>query len=675
MAHNFFLPPRRGAATARQRAARSLYKQARSKMNIHSNKAPLPGRGDLVASLCPSMDLVSLAAAGHVLLYRSVDWDRLFNLPSSLGSKSLAWRPDGMQVAVGNKDGSVSILLVVSSSDRPSSSFVVSSHKDAITALHWTAKRLARPIPRLAHLPVVPPLPSVVQLRYGHFDTAGSKPAAPAHTEIEPSLLNGPCLDVLVCGDQGGIVTLSAFGDLVVGCIDLADCFPGQSSAVARVKLSHDLATLATVMRRHTSHVVVTIGTRLLASEELAHVASAMGAIGRDTAACQQALAAAGKVWEELCAAVARHFAPLSSPDEQLFELSCFGARSPALVTYLEASCSAAAVAKLSRALDGLFAAVSHVLAAHVIPLAQTLLIRASSLRGYALGSAAELHAPLGVDSALADALLAASEELVGRALALAGRLPRVKAQLQQLLEWAAGCAARLQGQAGAAACAPAPGVKRALDDVAVELGAVHEPAAAPSWDRAAARQKKQRVPAETAGGLVRAAGALASWWKQALPAIAHAVSNSFHIVPTGLPAFECADDRSLDAACVGDELYVAFGDGATVHVWARRGSGGSGGEWTQSRFALPSGTCTDVRFYCASPGKPLASVEQAQLVVAATSGVVFLFNLDGAVCNQYACRGAVTGLECSGPRGVVLVLTRGRVELVDMVAQPAEPG
>jgi len=187
---------------------------------IHVARSPLPPPGPNkwpAVALCPSMDLVCFAGSGHVFVYRSIDWEKLFGLPTSLGNKVVAWRPDGMQLAVGNDDGSVAFVLVLAAAERPGINLNVQSHKAAITGLFWTAKRLAKPIPRLSHVPVIPTLPSATQLRFAQFDSAVVKPThALNSSEIASSLLQGPCLDMLVCGDEAGIITFSAFGYLVV---------------------------------------------------------------------------------------------------------------------------------------------------------------------------------------------------------------------------------------------------------------------------------------------------------------------------------------------------------------------------------------------------------------------------------------------------------------------------
>jgi hypothetical protein len=447
---------------------------------------------------------------------------------------------------------------------------------------------------------------------------------------------------------------------------------------------------------------LVAVQTSMLACDELAHVSEELGAIGRDAHAAQRALALCSKVWEELVLCLKKHFAPLPAPEQDLFDLLTLGPRSVATLTYLQTSCAAPALAKLSRHAAALLASAARLLERHLQRSAEALVVRAANLRGHASGWAGPAYAALGLDAAaLVEPLLHACEALLAKTLAAGAKVRAARPDLALLLEWVGGCALRAAG-GEAAEAAPGPelgargrvlGAHRLLlIEVAAELGLAAEELdaaahTAPAWDRAA-RQKKQRMPpAEAGGGLALAVAGVLELWRAALPCVANRVSASFRVADKGR-GFACADHGGRRVALGGwpaeqeqeAGFCAAFCRGRLVVVLTR----GQGPDWREAAWALAQGDeCADVKFCTAEPGKPMALAAQVPPALLALTlrraGQLFLClaALPPAgppsalqLLSQLPVRGPGSGLAVSGPRGVaaVLSLQSRRVELLDLV-------
>ncbi|CAH0482588.1 unnamed protein product [Peronospora belbahrii] len=94
----------------------------------------------LAVACCPTMDLIAvLTLEHHLVVHRTTSWQKLLHInPSDVSFEmmTLAWRPDGLQLAVGCDDGDVAIFEIESGEILPQrrSNFC---HKHCITAMHW----------------------------------------------------------------------------------------------------------------------------------------------------------------------------------------------------------------------------------------------------------------------------------------------------------------------------------------------------------------------------------------------------------------------------------------------------------------------------------------------------------------------------------------------------------
>ncbi|KAF4042625.1 Anaphase-promoting complex cyclosome subunit 4 [Phytophthora infestans] len=94
----------------------------------------------LVIACCPTMDLVAvLTLDHHLLVHRTTSWQKLLHVkPSDVGLEmvTLAWKPDGLQLAVGCDEGDVAIFEIESGEIIPERRSNL-RHEICITAMHW----------------------------------------------------------------------------------------------------------------------------------------------------------------------------------------------------------------------------------------------------------------------------------------------------------------------------------------------------------------------------------------------------------------------------------------------------------------------------------------------------------------------------------------------------------
>ncbi|KAL3668733.1 hypothetical protein V7S43_006028 [Phytophthora oleae] len=94
----------------------------------------------LAVACCPTMDLIAvLTLDHHLLVHRTTSWQKLMHIkPSDIGFEmlTLAWRPDGLQLAVGCDEGDVAIFEIESGESLPERSNSL-RHGHCITAMRW----------------------------------------------------------------------------------------------------------------------------------------------------------------------------------------------------------------------------------------------------------------------------------------------------------------------------------------------------------------------------------------------------------------------------------------------------------------------------------------------------------------------------------------------------------
>lgn len=163
-----------------------------------------------LAVWCPTMDLLALVTSDSQIVVLRLGGQLLGKQqipPSEVPITALCWHPDGKSLVVGREDGR---LVMYNVEDGGQLLTTDKLHAGAITSLHWVdcdatglsyANRAKRLFPPLA------PLPASVDAFA--LDQNGSQSR---HSAPEPKGLS-----VLVSGDTGGEVCLSAHGIFMLG--------------------------------------------------------------------------------------------------------------------------------------------------------------------------------------------------------------------------------------------------------------------------------------------------------------------------------------------------------------------------------------------------------------------------------------------------------------------------
>eukprot|EP00947_MAST-08B_sp_MAST-8B-sp1_P005477 g5477.t1 len=243
-------------------------------------------------SFCPTMDLVAVATAdGSLHVHRSMtkNFQRLFTATEAddRAVSTLAWSPCGKVLAVGYDDGSVLPYDVESGETHPMPS-CHAPHTESIMALCW-ARQLGEGEVVTAAGPRsmaaggghgaagaegtdADARLALLDRLYVHFEDRASRfmatpsPLREAETFSQwksggararwPQVAAGGesgsgALDVLVSGDNGGVVTLSALGFFPIGRVSLSGAVDLTEDSIPRVShvcLSADLSTLSVVL-------------------------------------------------------------------------------------------------------------------------------------------------------------------------------------------------------------------------------------------------------------------------------------------------------------------------------------------------------------------------------------------------------------------------------------------
>jgi len=161
---------------------------------LHDRSLPLTLSDEAaIDACCPAMDLVVFAHRSQIAVHRSIKWEKLFGMVST-GATCLAWRPDGKALAAGQEDGTVVVFDVESGAEFGQQ--YLRPHSNQITGLQWIAMTDIDDEPLREREDLLP--------------------------GDEPTMYTSKSLEVLASGDASAIVTLSAFGNLPIGCVDLS---------------------------------------------------------------------------------------------------------------------------------------------------------------------------------------------------------------------------------------------------------------------------------------------------------------------------------------------------------------------------------------------------------------------------------------------------------------------
>ncbi|ETL38805.1 hypothetical protein L916_09692 [Phytophthora nicotianae] len=187
----------------------------------------------LSVACCPTMDLVAvLTRDHHLLVHRTTSWQKLLHVkPSDVGFEmmTLAWKPDGLQLAVGCDEGDVAIFEIESGEILPGrqSNF---RHENCITAMHWaqiseaelsisctnSKRRHQKAIEASGDVWKAPALISQSKLQFRHRSSRFLKGFTQDHA-IDDT--------VLVTADERGYIALWWMGRVLLTRIDVSKHF------------------------------------------------------------------------------------------------------------------------------------------------------------------------------------------------------------------------------------------------------------------------------------------------------------------------------------------------------------------------------------------------------------------------------------------------------------------
>ncbi|KAG3204348.1 hypothetical protein PC128_g1992 [Phytophthora cactorum] len=187
----------------------------------------------LAVACCPIMDLVAvLTLDHHLLVHRTTSWQKLLHVkPSDVGFEmvKLAWKPDGLQVAVGCDEGDVAIFEIESGEMLPErrSNF---RHENCITAMHWAQVNEVDPSASSSNSKQRCQKPSMASGEAGN--ASGLMSQSKLQFQRRSSrFLNGFREDggvdgtVLITADERGIIALWWMGRVLLSSIDVSKHF------------------------------------------------------------------------------------------------------------------------------------------------------------------------------------------------------------------------------------------------------------------------------------------------------------------------------------------------------------------------------------------------------------------------------------------------------------------
>jgi hypothetical protein len=211
--------------------------------------------------------------------------------------------------------------------------------------------------------------------------------------------------DILVSGDDRGVVTINGFGSFPIGCVDLSGAFPPQAKpTVSHVRLSADLSSLCAILRgkitqsaddMYAYRLIMVDTTRIAEyAPEIAQVATQCMAIGKEMARIKDTVALISKQWvDHVISTLRNELQPLAlgleqfgrpnSVLEELFVLHTSGAASEPLSMYLNEAQEAQLV-KAGKTIDAACAAIELLCTKFLLVACEEIVFRIGELRGYA---------------------------------------------------------------------------------------------------------------------------------------------------------------------------------------------------------------------------------------------------------------------------------------------------
>ncbi|EIE25305.1 hypothetical protein COCSUDRAFT_46664 [Coccomyxa subellipsoidea C-169] len=369
----------------------------------------------VLASWCPTMDLLALVMSDSQLSVNRLNKQRLWALAPDSKITAITWQPDGKILAIAMQRGGIWLLDVENGEARVKDW----EQEPPVVHLSWTEEDGAAARP--ARTPLVAAGSEPRCCHSAHAGPADRAQGAFSQEGHPPDLPDMPSrLSMLCAADESAAVRLLAFGSFSLGCAALPGTDPNRATVqqqpaprILHAEMTRDLSRLCTIS-----------------------VQKASG--------CSDAVAAAQKEWQGAMALVdakMEEFRGLlvsygreCSPEDQLLAALAAGALTPAMQHFLTAILGEANLKRLARAVDGAVASVARMLVDQV----QCSLEAVALQLGDALGLArcSPWMAPLTLqESAVAEAA-AAAHALVLRSDALRRAVVGVGAHYRTLFAW-----------------------------------------------------------------------------------------------------------------------------------------------------------------------------------------------------------------------------------------------
>ncbi|KAE9029808.1 hypothetical protein PF005_g1481 [Phytophthora fragariae] len=181
----------------------------------------------LAVACCPTMDLVAvLTLDHHLLVHRTTSWQKLLHIkPSDVGFEmvALAWKPDGLQLAVGCDEGDVAIFEIESGEIIPERRSNL-RHEHRITAMHWAEISEAK-------------ASSSNKRRHDWGTSQSKKRFQRRSSRFLAGFSDGAVGDdtVLVTADEQGFVALWWMGRVLLTRIDVSEHFSEEEYQVVEL--------------------------------------------------------------------------------------------------------------------------------------------------------------------------------------------------------------------------------------------------------------------------------------------------------------------------------------------------------------------------------------------------------------------------------------------------------
>mmetsp|Transcript_12717 Transcript_12717/g.22666 ORF Transcript_12717/g.22666 Transcript_12717/m.22666 type:complete len:711 (+) Transcript_12717:77-2209(+) len=658
-----------------------------------SDVAHRDGGESCITSCCPAMDLIAFASSNQLVVTRSIKWETLFR--SSCNASAIAWRPDGKALAVGQGDGQI-VLFDVENGEELSLPRGARPHSAAITCMSWSKAGCDNKV--ITHGPVHGSHSryrdrSSLLLPVRKVDTeAHDKSMFKSHAS---ALMGTPLfgvdsaplteLEVLISGDNAGIVTMSAFGYFSIGCVDLSGAFPKRPRdaplRVCKARLSEDLSMLLAVLECESNVRIVTVDTQILSSraDELQHVAAQCGHVSESLASIQDAVDTMSKVWTEGIGALQKHIEPLqhqlrnfdrpNTAEQELFMMLTCGVTSAALQHYI-ADLREPQLRKLGKTLDDTCSRMNAIAAETLGHAAQALVFRLHDLLG--LAEWKEKFSLIGLNKKVLKALLDRSHALLLKAQEIAILVQEARANFAAFSTWLQLVWSKNQKQQPGEAGATSRKHLIQVDiDRLVKLFSqqlLHDHITEQFKASSLRLAKPPSVwtssthASDNTLSLRQALEATSSDWAAAFHMTSEKVSAAFR--PVENHPIDDVEQRLIDIRSDGEMFYVVIGDGTnTVRIGSRSISNGSGDSLKFSSISVQDAAAIhDVRFYNADHLLLTYTSQDQERFVGQ-----FAFkdpSPTGTVSRSRVLKPQswqTSGLECQGKRGIMAVFTSNR--------------